>query len=56
LQFFVAEKLSMTLAELRSTMSVQELYGWSAYCQLKAEREEKEIDKARQQAQYRGVR
>ena len=46
----------MTLSQLRSTMSVKELYGWSAYLTLKAEREEKEMEKARQQAQFRKVR
>jgi hypothetical protein len=56
LQFFIAEKLGMTLGQLRSTMSAEELYGWSAYLTLKAEREEKEMEKARQQAQYRKVR
>jgi hypothetical protein len=56
LQFFIAEKLGMTVAELRNTMSTEELFAWSAYCSLKAERENKEIEKARQQAQYRRVR
>tara|TARA_Y100000401_G_scaffold33725_1_gene25104 strand:+ start:3324 stop:3494 length:171 start_codon:yes stop_codon:yes gene_type:complete len=56
LQFFIAEKLGMTLLQLRTTMSTEELLGWSAYCTLKAEREEKEMEKARQQAQFRKVR
>lgn len=56
LQFFIAEKLGMTVGQLRSTMSAKELYGWSAYLTLKAEREEKEMEKARQQAQFRKVR
>ena len=56
LQFFVAEKLGMTLGQLRSEMSAEELLGWSAYLTLKSEREEKEMEKARQQAQYRKVR
>tara|TARA_R100000700_G_scaffold13136_1_gene18546 strand:+ start:1010 stop:1180 length:171 start_codon:yes stop_codon:yes gene_type:complete len=56
LQFFVAEKLGMTLGQLRSEMSAEELYGWSAYLTLKSEREEKEIEKAREQAQMRRVR
>jgi hypothetical protein len=46
----------MTLGQLRSTMSAEELFGWSAYLTLKSEREEKEMEKARQQAQMRGVR
>ena len=56
LQFFIAEKLGMTLGELRAKMSFEELLGWSAYLSLKSEREEKEMEKARQQAQYRKVR
>ena len=56
LQFFIAEKLGMTLGQLRSTMSAEELFGWSAYCTLKSEREEKEMERSRQQAQMRGVR
>jgi hypothetical protein len=56
LQFFIAEKLGMTLGQLRAAMSAEELLGWSAYCTLKSEREEKEMEKARQQAQYRKVR
>jgi len=46
----------MTVAELRSTMSTEELFAWSAYCSLKAERENKEMERVRQQAQYRRVR
>jgi len=56
LQFFIAEKLGMTLAQLRATMSTEELVGWSVYCAVKADREEKEMDKSRQQAQFRKVR
>ena len=56
LQFFIAEKLGMTLAELRAKMSFEELLGWSAYLSLKSDREEKEMEKARQQAQLRRVR
>ena len=56
LQFFIAEKLGMTLAGLRASMSFEELLGWSAYLSVKSDREEKEMEKARQQAQYRKVR
>lgn len=56
LQFFIAEKLGMTLAQLRATMSMEELLGWSAYCSLKSDREQKEMERSRQQAQYRRVR
>ena len=46
----------MTLADLRASMSLEELLGWSAYLSVKSDREEKEMEKARQQAQYRKVR
>ena len=56
LQFFIAEKLGMTLADLRASMSLEELLGWSAYLSIKSDREEKEMERSRQQAQYRKVR
>ena len=56
LQFFIAEKLGMTLAELRASMSPEELMGWNAYCLIKSDREKKEMERSRQQAQYRKVR
>jgi len=37
-------------------MSVKELYGWSAYFDLKSERENEAYEKARRQAQTRKVR
>ena len=56
LQFFIAEKLGMTLTQLRASMSMEELVAWSAYCSVKSDREQKEIERSRQQAQYRRVR
>lgn len=56
LQFFIAEKLGMTLAQLRSSMSTEELYAWSAYCEVKAEQEEKAMERSRREAQMRRVR
>jgi hypothetical protein len=46
----------MTLAQLRASMSMEELVAWSAYCSVKSDREQKEIERSRQQAQYRRVR
>ena len=46
----------MTLAGLRASMTFEELLGWSAYLSVKSDREEKEMERARQQAQYRKVR
>jgi len=37
-------------------MSLQELYAWNAYFQIKAEREEEAMEKAKRQAQVRKVR
>ena len=56
LQFFIAEKLGMTLTDLRAKMSFKELLAWSAYLSIKSDREEKEMEKARRQAQQRKVR
>ncbi len=56
LQFFIAEKLGYTFKEIRERMSVQELYGWNAYFELKSEREEEAYEKAKRQAQVRKVR
>ena len=56
LQFFIAEKLGMTLTDLRSKMSFKELLAWSVYLSIKSDREEKEMEKARRQAQQRKVR
>ena len=56
LQFFIAEKLGYTHKEVREKMSVQELYAWNAYFELKSEREEEAYEKAKRQAQVRKVR
>jgi len=37
-------------------MSTQELFAWSAYFTLKAEREEEAYEEAKRRAQYRKVR
>jgi len=41
---------------MRKTMTVEEVYAWSAYFQLKNEREEKAYKDAQQKSQYRGIR
>ena len=56
MQFFIAEKLGMTLVEVRNKMSLEEMYGWNAYFSIKNEREEKAYEKAKKKAQYRKVR
>ena len=56
MQFFVAETLGITLAYLKESMSLEELYGWNAYFKLKGEREEKAYQDAQKKAQYRKVR
>jgi len=37
-------------------MSLQELFAWSAYFQIKGDREEEAIEKAKRKAQVRKVR
>jgi len=56
LQFFVAESLGYTYKEIREKMSIQELYAWNAYFELKSERESEAYEKAKRQAQTRKVR
>ena len=47
LQFGVAKELGMGLSELRATMTVEEIIGWSAYFQAINEDQEAEMRKAR---------
>jgi hypothetical protein len=47
LQFGVAKELGMSLTEVRTVMTAEELLGWSAYFQILNEDQEKEIEKAR---------
>jgi len=47
LQFGVAKELGMSLSEVRTTMTFEELIGWSAYFKILNEDQEKEMEKAR---------
>ena len=47
LQFGVAKELGMSLTEVRTTMTAEELIGWSAYFQILNEDQEKQMEKAR---------
>jgi len=47
LQFGVAKELGMSLTEVRTTMTPEELVGWSAYFQILNEDQEKQMEKAR---------
>ena len=47
LQFGVAKELGMSLSEVRSSMTPEELLGWSAYFNILNEDQEKAMDKAR---------
>jgi hypothetical protein len=47
LQFGVAKELGMSLTEVRTTMTAEELIGWSAYFQILNEDQEKQLEKAR---------
>lgn len=47
LQFGVAKELGMGLSELRATMTVEEIIGWSAYFQVLNEDQEAAMKKTR---------
>jgi len=47
LQFGVAKELGMSLSEIRTRMTAEELVGWSAYFQILNEDQEKELAKAK---------
>ena len=47
LQFGVAKELGLTLGEVRSQMTAEELIGWSAYFQILNEDQEKAMEKAK---------
>jgi len=47
LQFGVAKELGMSLSEVRTTMTPEELIAWSAYFQIINEEQEKQVEKAR---------
>jgi hypothetical protein len=47
LQFGVAKELGMSLADVRTRMTEEELLGWSAYFQVLNEDQEKELEKAK---------
>jgi hypothetical protein len=47
LQFGIAKELGMSLSELRSTMTAEEVLGWSAYLKIVNEDQEAEMRKAR---------
>jgi hypothetical protein len=47
LQFGVAKELGMSLSQVRSTMTPEELVGWSAYFSVLNEDQEKAMEKAK---------
>ena len=47
LQFGVAKELGLTLTEVRTSMTAEELLGWSAYFHILNEDQQKEMDKAK---------
>ena len=46
LQFGIAKELGKSLTEIRQ-MTLEEILGWSAYCQVLNEDQEKEMQKIR---------
>jgi hypothetical protein len=49
LQFGVAKELGMSLSQVRTTMTQEELISWSAYFQILNEEQEKVMKKSRRQ-------
>jgi hypothetical protein len=47
LQFGIAKELGLTLTEVRTTMTVEEILGWSAYFQVLNEDQEKAMADAK---------
>jgi len=47
LQFGVAKELGKSLHEIRTTMTAEEILGWSAYFQILNEDHAKEMEKAK---------
>jgi hypothetical protein len=47
LQFGVAKELGKTLSEISTTMTPEELLGWSAYFSILNEDQQKEMEKAK---------
>ena len=45
--FFLAKELGMTVRQLASQLTQEELAGWAAFYELKAEEEEKVMDRAK---------
>ena len=45
--FFLAKELGMTVRQLASQLTQEELIGWAAFYELKAEEEEKVMDRAK---------
>ena len=47
LQFGIAKELGLTLTEVRTTMTPEEIIGWSAYFSILNEDQAKELEKAK---------
>ena len=47
LQFGVAKELGLSLTEVCTTMTAEELLGWSAYFSILNEDQQKELEKAK---------
>lgn len=52
-QLSLAETLHLTLYELKSKMTEEELQLWAAYFSIKAKRQEKEMEKIKRQSRTR---
>ena len=54
--FFLAKELGMTLALLTTHLTQEELIGWAAFYELKADEEQKTMDNARAGKRAQAIR
>jgi hypothetical protein len=52
-QFFVAEKLGLTLSELRTRITDTELLGWYTYFKIQSDEEQEAYEKAKRGSRRR---
>ena len=45
--YFLAKELGMTVSALAQQLTLEEMLGWAAFYEIKAEEEEKVMDRAR---------
>jgi hypothetical protein len=47
LQFYIAKELGMSLSQVRTTMTQEEILGWNAFFHIQSEQEKEAYEKAK---------